>query len=435
MAHYDHGLNRVLAVISETLVELGMELDEINLAYVQVPHFDGIRAQAMDDIVKRIRMSSGVVVACTAQLFAPSAILQTLLEFLECDDYRDALFEKHCLLTMVSKAGGERSALEYLARTICYLDGFESGRIGLQEAHTRNIQKTSGGVRDIIEKTAEDFYRAIRQNRKYIMPADIVHSTGANFAPGAAPVAPASAYTAPTAPHTPQWPVLPAAQAQPPAHLAPPQQQFQQPALPQQQFQQPRPARQPSPPSISLDNFTERQEQDIKELTALFSQKYTPAEETAAPMHPAPYAPAPQHVQQAQPVLRQPPFAANQFHIPPEGYQPSLPPEPQVRTLKQLTQNLPHYYQPQMAAGLTAVIQFLITGAESFEGYMTIVDNECEYTDGQAENPEITIISDSSTWSDVLKGKHTAQKAFMIGGLKVRGNFVLLTKFDSLFKL
>jgi hypothetical protein len=35
----------------------------------------------------------------------------------------------------------------------------------------------------------------------------------------------------------------------------------------------------------------------------------------------------------------------------------------------------------------------------------------------------------------VLTRKYTAQKAIMIGGLKVRGNFVLLTKFDMLFKL
>ena len=411
MPHYDHGLGRVVSVVASTVVELGMEVDEINLGFAQIPYCDGMRAQVVDDMAARLQAASGVVFACTAQLFAPSAMMQTFLEFLECPDYRGVLAEKHCMFAVVSQSGGERSALEYLARTVCHLGGYESGKIGLQEAYARTITDESGhvgSIRDIIEKETEDFYRSIRQNRRYIMPTDSVIAQQVPVQP------PVQMHVPIQAPVQPQ---IPAPAAVPAAYAA--------------AMQPPPPPPPPPPPQpatkLNLEAFTEQQEQDIKELTALFSQKYAPPAESQYVV------PSPAQAYSQPAIVYQPPTT----YQPPHQMPPiqAAPPTPRAKTVKQLTQSLPHYYQPQVAAGMTAVIQFSITGAETFDGYLTIVNNECEYTDGQAENPEITIIADSNTWSDVLKGKHTAQKAFMIGGLKVRGNFVLLTKFDSIFKM
>lgn len=395
MPHYDHGLGRVLSVIGNTLAELGMQIEDINLGYSQLHYFDGMQAKAMDDISARIMASGGVIFACTTQLYAPCSMFKTFLEFLECPDYKDILREKHCLAVTVSKDGGEKGTLDYFSKVIGHFGAYEGGRIGLQEAHTRSMEDgpeaIPGSVRDIIEKISEDFYRLVRQNRKFINPSEGITT---------------SAYTPPSAPAYQPTPAY--QQAPPPVY----QQQ-----APEVSYQEP-----PKKPAevvarkLNLDAFTERQEEDIKELTALFSRKYESSDDIqAANQNPYKYQ---QNISQKapKPIVTQ-------------------APPPRVKTVKQLTQSLPHYYQPQMASGLTAVIQLNITGDEPFEGYLNIVDSECEYRDGYAENPEITIISDSKVWQDVLKGKHTAQKAFMIGGLKVRGNFVLLTKFDTMFKL
>ena len=113
----------------------------------------------------------------------------------------------------------------------------------------------------------------------------------------------------------------------------------------------------------------------------------------------------------------------------------ALAPDPNggAPTCKQLTSSLPHYFNPHLARDVTATIQFDITGQDGFEGYLTIAGDQCSFFDGVPEKSDIVVLSEAGAWIDVLKKKVTAQKAFMMGQLKVRGNFVLLTKFDQMF--
>ncbi|KAJ9108653.1 hypothetical protein QFC20_003352 [Naganishia adeliensis] len=57
-----------------------------------------------------------------------------------------------------------------------------------------------------------------------------------------------------------------------------------------------------------------------------------------------------------------------------------------------------------------------------------------EVTKGAAKKADCTISMTDETFSQLADGKQNAQKLFMTGGLKVKGNIMLATKLDSLLK-
>lgn len=103
------------------------------------------------------------------------------------------------------------------------------------------------------------------------------------------------------------------------------------------------------------------------------------------------------------------------------------------KTLKQMTKSLPHYFKSQYIDDEKYVYQINVNGKKPFNLYLKIYNNECEVCDGIDDNYNIEINAKDEVWEKVLKGSITTQKAFMMGDLKVKGNFVLLSKFDKLF--
>ncbi|MCL2357379.1 MAG: SCP2 sterol-binding domain-containing protein [Defluviitaleaceae bacterium] len=369
MAHYDHGLGQVTARVKGIFDELDATCESVDLGQLHPPYYDGETTKSIDDIVAKIRAADGVIFACTAQMFAPTALLQSFLEYLEHEEYADALAGKRCMSVAVSRAGGEKSALDYLARVTGFAGGFVAAQIGLTAQHLADFDGEPG---EILDKTVEDFWRAVKQERKFLIPTDFAASEALEI-PGKIPERVAPAYT----PDVPDF--------------APAE-------------------------KLQLQKFSSVQEQEVDELANLFSQKHSGG------------------------AIAKEPIVENDKHNALSApTRSALPPAPIIQapppdSAEGLTHNLPQKFQAHLSGGLQATLQISIKGSEKFDGFLHIHSTECTYSPGGvAPSPDITIMADSSVWRDVLTGKTTAQKAFMIGGIKVRGDFVLLTKFDMLF--
>ena len=117
-----------------------------------------------------------------------------------------------------------------------------------------------------------------------------------------------------------------------------------------------------------------------------------------------------------------------------EESQQSFVPAPQVKSNKQLVSNLPHYFQGQHATNFNAVIQYHVLSDEPFSGYLTIANGDCIFEEGISPGSEIEISAPEQVFQEVFSKRVTSQRAFMLGQLKVRGNFMLLPRLDQMFK-
>ena len=105
----------------------------------------------------------------------------------------------------------------------------------------------------------------------------------------------------------------------------------------------------------------------------------------------------------------------------------------EVSTPKEfLDKVLPEKFDPEKAAGLTAVVQFKITGDNGGDWVLTIRDQKLEIQDGTVEGPNMTLIMKDKDYVDLVNGKLSGQKAFMTGKLKFKGDMNLGMKLQKL---
>lgn len=100
----------------------------------------------------------------------------------------------------------------------------------------------------------------------------------------------------------------------------------------------------------------------------------------------------------------------------------------------ELIKIMPLGFNAEAAGDVSATVQFNITGDEEFTAHLAVADGKCEYFDGPAEAPDLTIISPAKVWLAISRGEKNGQMAFMTGKFKAKGDLGLLMKLNSLFK-
>jgi putative sterol carrier protein len=89
---------------------------------------------------------------------------------------------------------------------------------------------------------------------------------------------------------------------------------------------------------------------------------------------------------------------------------------------------------PTKLAGIKAVYQFDINGADPGVYSVAIADGKGVIAEGPHPSPNITISMASNDFADMVEGKLDGIAAFMGGKLKVKGDMMLAMQLQSLLK-
>jgi putative sterol carrier protein len=89
--------------------------------------------------------------------------------------------------------------------------------------------------------------------------------------------------------------------------------------------------------------------------------------------------------------------------------------------------------EPSRTAGLTALYQFEITGRAGGWWYVDIVNGKASVIEGEAPNPNCTIVMASSDYVDMATGVLSGHVAFMTGKLMVSGDTSLAMRAAQIF--
>jgi putative sterol carrier protein len=104
-------------------------------------------------------------------------------------------------------------------------------------------------------------------------------------------------------------------------------------------------------------------------------------------------------------------------------------------SVKEIFAGMPGVFNRNAAAGLDAVFQYNIEGAESGAWYVVVKDQTCTVSEGVHAHPTVSLGMADKDWIAMCNGELDGMSAFMGGKLKISGDIMLAQRIASLFPL
>lgn len=104
-------------------------------------------------------------------------------------------------------------------------------------------------------------------------------------------------------------------------------------------------------------------------------------------------------------------------------------------SVKEIFSGMPGVFNRDAAAGLDAVFQYNIEGADGGDWYVVVKDQACAVSAGVHANPSVTLRLADKDWIAMCNGELNGMTAFMTGKLKTKGDIMLAQRLTMLFPL
>lgn len=89
-------------------------------------------------------------------------------------------------------------------------------------------------------------------------------------------------------------------------------------------------------------------------------------------------------------------------------------------------------FQPNAAKDISIIYQINIEDDQPY--HLVISDQECLVHQGEHLDPNVTLLMDTATFTDIVNGDIGGTTAYMSGRLRAEGDVMLATKLGQFFK-
>ena len=95
---------------------------------------------------------------------------------------------------------------------------------------------------------------------------------------------------------------------------------------------------------------------------------------------------------------------------------------------------MPLAFDAKAADGVTAHIQFQVSGEEPGQYHLRIAGGRCESVEGVAPEPDLTVYTPDAVWARIARGEMDGGKALAEGLYQAEGDLMVLAKMREWFK-